>query len=436
MLMRVGTDGSSSQIDVQDFESESVTTTSGGGGGGGCIVLDGCTCCILTPRVGWMARLRDSIPRSMDSGQDSGSVTVTTGVLPAKFQMITNADQGVVFGWATNADTANYGFGSTVGGSASSGSISSPVFPVLQAQDGSFYGTDNNGDMIHFDQSGNVNWSVPNDSPYVATADGGVIGYSGTTYDSQGRATGQIANMPIQSWTGNAYQNDPGQAQQINFTPTSYATSFAASIGGNLSAAVGSGPNTYVQPIGQAVRDEIASVALGYVGSEKWLDNPVTDQNQCNLFVHDVLTQSGGAFAAPMESNWKFRLQYYFGLVNSPIYPALAGDWANPNKILSCWQTVPGGSDNALPGDVIAEAINYSGHATGHVGVVTGTQQTASADSAAPCFPPYAPAGIIDLSNYGFRPDNWVDPYKNSLGQPCRSYGKKSNAVVKRFVCQ
>jgi len=68
-------------------------------------------------------------------------------------------------------------------------------FFVLQAQDGSFYGNDNNGNMIKANQSGDVKWSVPNDSPQIATADGGVIGSSGITYDKNGHATGQVANM-------------------------------------------------------------------------------------------------------------------------------------------------------------------------------------------------------------------------------------------------
>jgi hypothetical protein len=93
---------------------------------------------------------------------------------------------------------------------AYSGSTSTPIYPALQAQDGSFYGTDNNGNMISFSQSGNVIWSVPNDYPQMATADGGVVGASGITFDDQGRANGQIANMPTQSWTRNAYQIDPG----------------------------------------------------------------------------------------------------------------------------------------------------------------------------------------------------------------------------------
>jgi hypothetical protein len=50
-----------------------------------------------------------------------------------------------------------------------SNSVPAPVFPVLQAQDGSFYGTDNSGNMISFSQYGNVIWSVPNDYPQIAT---------------------------------------------------------------------------------------------------------------------------------------------------------------------------------------------------------------------------------------------------------------------------
>jgi hypothetical protein len=76
---------------------------------------------------------------------------------------------------------------------------------VLQAQDGSFYGTDNNGNMISFSQSGNVIWSVPNDYPQIATADGGVIGASGITYDNQGRANGQGALPGTPSWQGFMY---------------------------------------------------------------------------------------------------------------------------------------------------------------------------------------------------------------------------------------
>ena len=125
---------------------------------------------------------------------------------------------------------------------------------MLQAQDGTFYGNGYNG-MIHLDQSGNVNWSVPDDSPQIATADGGVIGASGITYDSQGRATGQIANMPIYAWTGDAYQDDPGQAQQLASTAPDVATSFwpGGDAQSSLPGANASGTSTAYQSIEQTL---------------------------------------------------------------------------------------------------------------------------------------------------------------------------------------
>jgi len=207
MLMRVGTDGSSSQIDVKDWESKQMEQS----------IFEG------------------------------SSTAVQTGVIPTLpwAQMITNADQGTVLTWEADtpaycasgtygfsacntqvAAASTYGFATTVDTNvAYSGSTLTPIYPALQAQDGSFYGTDNNGNMISFSQSGNVIWSVPNDYPQIATADGGVIGASGITYDNQGRPTGQIA-MPIYAWTGDAYQNDPGQAQQLASMPPDVAMSF------------------------------------------------------------------------------------------------------------------------------------------------------------------------------------------------------------------
>src|ERR1700680_2060028 len=58
--------------------------------------------------------------------------------------------------------------------------------------------------MIASDATGNVRWTVPNETPQIATADGGVITQSGTTYDQSGNATGQI-NLFTHSWTGWEY---------------------------------------------------------------------------------------------------------------------------------------------------------------------------------------------------------------------------------------
>ena len=75
-----------------------------------------------------------------------------------------------------------------------------------------------------FDQSGGLLWSVPNDQPQIATDDNGVIGQSGITYDQNGNATGQIANLPTYSWPLNAYRL--GSIDQIVQTLPDLAISF------------------------------------------------------------------------------------------------------------------------------------------------------------------------------------------------------------------
>ena len=157
----------------------------------------------------------------------SGTVAVPTSV-----NVITDADQGVFVSWALQTAPFSPGYGTesttyyvavTNGASViAQGPTTKLVQPVLQGQDGSFYGTDSDG-MIKIDRSGNIQWSVPNDSPQIATADGGVIGTSGSTYDSQGHATGQVAT-PIQSWTGNTYQY--GSVEQVASAPVEIAQSF------------------------------------------------------------------------------------------------------------------------------------------------------------------------------------------------------------------
>jgi len=117
---------------------------------------------------------------------------------------------------------------------------SSMVVPVLQAQDGSYYGTNPpelpqapSNVIYHLDQSGNLKWSVPNDNPQIATADGGVIGASGASYDSSGNVTAQNASLPTQSWTGNTYQ--VGSIDQVASAPLNTAASFWALSGANPS---------------------------------------------------------------------------------------------------------------------------------------------------------------------------------------------------------
>jgi hypothetical protein len=109
------------------------------------------------------------------------------------------------------------------------------VQPVLQFADGSYVGSvsdiSGNGDMVAFDASGSVKWTVPRYGPDIATADGGIVadtglssnGYKqqGTTFDASGNATGQLASLATQSWLGNEYQ---GFISQVSAIPSGLRT--------------------------------------------------------------------------------------------------------------------------------------------------------------------------------------------------------------------
>jgi hypothetical protein len=171
--------------------------------------------------------------------------------------MITNADTGILISWQTDdwgyctilsdsgcagrVDTVIENHLTTVSGGTSvsdltwnpPGQSQSPaVMPVLQLADGSFVGS-RGISMVAFDASGNTRWTVPNDSPQMATADGGIIGSSGTAFDANGNATGQVGSLPTFSWKG-AYQY--GSVELVNpfFDLANMATTFAPVPQGNL----------------------------------------------------------------------------------------------------------------------------------------------------------------------------------------------------------
>jgi len=155
--------------------------------------------------------------------------------------MITNADQGILLTFSAVPAPGQY-MAITTGASATV--ISGPavplsdVSPVLQAQDGSFVGImwlDGNQYMIAFDATGSVRWTVPNEQPQIATADGGVIGQFGITYDQNGNATGQIGSLPTQSWTGNQYEQGPSLESVVAPLVFEDGASFWPTVGGNPS---------------------------------------------------------------------------------------------------------------------------------------------------------------------------------------------------------
>jgi hypothetical protein len=168
--------------------------------------------------------------------------------------MITNADTGVVLTWLSG-DGLNQGIAITNGTSVT---VNGPIIPgqdvqpVLQAQDGSFFGVvypefaTSPSSIAAFDQSGNVRWIVPNDQPQIATADGGVTGQSGTTYDANGNATGQLANLVTQSWRGGAYEVGL-VLNQVMAKLIDLAVSYAAASGGTPSKS-GTDAHSYTAP--------------------------------------------------------------------------------------------------------------------------------------------------------------------------------------------
>jgi hypothetical protein len=164
-----------------------------------------------------------------------------SGQLVIEASLITNADTGVLLTYAALPQLlllarpaqpkprdvpppiyATYGMAIVSGTSVNAINTALPnqvgiLVPGVQAQDGSFVGSYQDGsgqtDMVAFDASGNVRWTVPNETPQIATDDGGVIGESGITYDANGTATGQIDNALTRSWFGYAYQ--VGSVEQV-----------------------------------------------------------------------------------------------------------------------------------------------------------------------------------------------------------------------------
>jgi hypothetical protein len=192
---------------------------------------------------------------------------------PQVATLITNADQGVLlsfqvqegllFTWTqttcipsqscdphtgnTSTATQNYGTPTSYLATISSGGSVSvaqlnvpsqigPIQPVLQRADGSYIGTTHTTTsnlMMAFSSSGQQLWSQPNDTPQIATSDGGVIGSSSTRYGSGGNALGHLANLPRFSWKG-AYQIGSIDSVTADFDLAGMATTFASVASGNL----------------------------------------------------------------------------------------------------------------------------------------------------------------------------------------------------------
>src|SRR5208283_2772916 len=199
---------------------------------------------------------------------------------------ITNADAGVLLSWEARTD-AYCGFGfngyspapstgcveenikfcltTTSGARVASQTTSSipgqasPIQPILQRADGSYIGIVNIGpeygqqtqNMVAFTPSGNPLWTVPNDTPQIATADGGVIGASRIMYDQTGKATGQSPDAgTTDSWRNNLYADSTGgDISDLKLPQIDLASSWAALPGGNASANGTATVEPYLAPL-------------------------------------------------------------------------------------------------------------------------------------------------------------------------------------------
>ena len=154
-----------------------------------------------------------------DAPAPAGAFAWATGF---STDVITNRDTGTLLSWEVWFSGDGQGYGVHYGTAVTSGTAlsvvsTSPVISgqsgppelMLQLQDGSFAGKvtmdDFSSRMVGVSNSGSLLWSVPDETPLLATADGGLVSESGTTYDQYGAPTGQIAPV-ITSWRGNAYR--------------------------------------------------------------------------------------------------------------------------------------------------------------------------------------------------------------------------------------
>ena len=193
----------------------------------------------------------------------------TASAYVGNIALISNGADGVLMSWDeayyvdeghTGTDVPHLTTVSSAGVSDASGPHilhqQQAIAPILQREDGSFIGLAYVGDpyssfsqwtpyMVAFDAGGGILWSVPNAQPQIATADGGVIGKSGITYDQNGGATGQM-NPYTQSWTLHSYQI--GSVEQIVKDAIRIATSWWPLSNGNASSN-GTAQRPWFQPL-------------------------------------------------------------------------------------------------------------------------------------------------------------------------------------------
>ncbi len=186
------------EITIGDWSADSTTSCinePGGSGGGG-----GAECAFGS----WFPSYSGAVP----GGQLLGN-------------LITNADQGVLYSWSTSFcnQLGNCNYQNQLSTVATGGGVSTiatgigaqyqqPIQPMLQRQDGTYVGIVS-GNMVAFNSSGQQIWNQPNYTPQVTNPDGSVIAQSSSgqsvMFDQYGNAAGLTSGL-TQSWSANNYQ--------------------------------------------------------------------------------------------------------------------------------------------------------------------------------------------------------------------------------------
>jgi hypothetical protein len=171
-------------------------------------------------------------------------------------------------------------------------------------------------------------------------------------------------------------------------------------------------------------RAKVAEAALQKRGSELWLKGMPKSfegtrgkeiygigDNKCNLFVYEMLTQAGARVEMGLREQPATDIQH--------AYPPLAGQWADPSFPVPGFEVLTVPPDSPQPGDVAA-VKHASWDASGHVGIVVGSNKTVSA----------TPEDGVVHNDWGFRPEQEGEVvYRRYVGWPENSGSSPDTSI-------
>jgi Big-like domain-containing protein/IPT/TIG domain-containing protein/galactose oxidase-like protein len=292
------------------------------------------------------------------------------------------------------------------------------INPILQAQDGTFYGiVDYTGgefdNLAKFDSSGNIQWSKPNYYALMATSDGGVIAqtaypythsftglpfYSGPaiTFDANGNQTGQVANLPEYSWKGAYQYGSVNSVIPFLDLGTKIASSFAAAVPGNIAGTGAFVPQhtvslVWCNSLSTGVCGQGDQVVFSYAPADVWDNqNLLTPVNVPPDWTSGVQSQ---AFLAFKEAFAKYPVLVSLGQSDHTVY-VVGGIPVSKGGTYPCADTNAASSGVSVAYYLINMSEAQVALGSWLNGVVNGTWQNLSLS-----YPPTTSQGILDFKN-------------------------------------